>query len=1266
MALNAQQEKIVLTLEGSINVSAGAGTGKTFTLTQRILRCLEHIMDTAPDEPDPIGGILAITFTDKAAAELKSRVRSELLHEARLREDDRLIEAALGVDGSWISTIHGMASQILREHALEFGLDPQFQVLTQDESDAILEQALDDVVGDRHGAHPLLLELIESYKSVSGRFDMASLAALARETMARSYLMPHGAQGISLAHPQTTPADILWEQVANVQAIRPFFDRKGWSKLDAKKIGEYAIAIDEALPRALEWLDTHEDRDFMDPSFEPREFLQRLHALPSMTNRFGKTSKAFAEAMQAYRDAYRCLSRQAVASLGARRAFGLRCLVEALEERIDQIKGIGATHFDNNDLLSLCNEKLGMEENRSILEQYREQFRFIMVDEFQDTDRLQMEIIRKLSRSTTEEDGTEHPLANVCTVGDMQQSIYRFRGGDVRETVKRIVSLQEGPGQLFELTGNYRTHGDILEAVESVFSQENMFGSAFLKLTANCTTLDPDLEAHFRTHPRVTYDFVHGSRSSSRTAGVSGAEARIIAAQAIASHFLHLKEQGVPASKMTLLLGRLTNAPIYVEALRRVGLETMIVGGSVFGRSYEASLVSALLRYAVNGEDSCALIEVLLSPLCNVSDDSLLQMRSSARSGFSTKRSLAVRFLDPDLGEVLSEEDRRSVDMARELLATFRAMVLETSPSQALRTLFVRSGLLYRLRGPKQEAMGADALASAANYLKAMRIVKAIEEQTGGIAAISRRYDIHIATEKEAPGILVSDTSDFVSIMTIHASKGLEFDHVATAELEDGIHAAPVLFAENLADATYIAIDPPFADYKSKEVKDRVRQLEGFDASPEELSLRALDERALEQAIVETEDPARLLTALASYKDLQEEQESKRLLYVAMTRARESLFVSHVELSNPENSEVYHGMFEGIYTAMLDAFSRGEEDFPPDFEGVQGSIRFRRRYLVRERLTEEEALLLGEEARESQEQGSEEEALPQGSSSRNEKDERKGVPFPEHFAMPVYPEPVPLAITSYDPVRSAFASYSSLAAEGKGCSPWSVEEVPLSASTGEFSLPLGNEGEAGDGAALSAVDLGSAFHQVAQVAIEQAKALAPDSRSLQMPSQSILDAQRVRYGLSLSALKRLSFALERWFACPVAKEFAAHEVIAAEVPFTVSVAGEAPLILEGEIDGLAFNDTEEAFLIDYKTGGAAEESAPALKDKHEFQAQCYAYALLRQGFSRIKAHFIRVEQRDPVHPEMPQIITYSYGYDDISDLEMAIRAKSSYAKDERL
>ena len=191
------------------------------------------------------------------------------------------------------------------------------------------------------------------------------------------------------------------------------------------------------------------------------------------------------------------------------------------------------------------------------------------------------------------------------------------------------------------------------------------------------------------------------------------------------------------------------------------------------------------------------------------------------------------------------------------------------------------------------------------------------------------------------------------------------------------------------------------------------------------------------------------------------------------------------------------------------------------------------------------------------------------------------------------------------------------------------------------------------GAQESATALGTAFHRLAQQAIERS-----ERGSLFAPSEEAIRAQIQKEGLSEEQQARLRAALVRWLGSDEAARFAAFENRRAEVPFTVAIGN---FFLEGEIDGLADNGDGAAFLIDYKTGGRADETPEQLDERHRLQASCYAYALMRAGYESVDAHFLRIEHAAADNSRDPQIVPYHFEKTDLSALEALIIDKQKEA-----
>lgn len=1264
MPLNRQQQQIVDALDGSVNVVAGAGTGKTFTLTRRIVACAERALSLDADDADPTSHVLAITFTKKAAAELKSRVRQAFLEESACggERGEAYLRCALRIDNAWVSTIHGMASRILRENALEFGIDPSFRTLSGQGASAVFAEALQRAVDEvMRSDDEELRAYVEGCDVEGDGRTNDTVAAMVERVFDVTGFMPRGLDGIVTRRSTASWREACEPFLAQASLVRRLFELEGWPDGEAGKLADLARQIDAATDALVGWLDRHGARcaSGAEGAFD-RDGLERaVYAFPTTTPKFGKKSDHYEEMLR-YRLEYKLLSERIAMRGASAEAASLVRFARVVKRHMDAIKSAGHTMFTESDLLVVCNEKLSDPANASIVERYRRQFHCIMLDEFQDTDPLQMAIVSKLSACG---DAQDAPLSNVCTVGDMQQSIYRFRGGDVEETQKRIASLKAGRGMQFELSGNYRSHKDVLDAVETVFSRPEAFGEEFLRLEA-CRDEDADgAPALFDGAPRVEFQFVHGKRGGKTDAGVSSTDARAVAAAEIAQHFKGLADKGVPASGMALLLGRMKHADVYAQALRDAGFECVVTGGSVFAGTLPARLVGMLLRFAVNRHDEVPLLGILTSPLFQVSDDALLVLSrrpgGERRGHFALSRSL----LSFEGASELGEDDNAAVLMAKHLLASFSSEARCGSASAALRRLFVRSGYL----GALQAAADAQSLADAGNVAKAIRIVADVEELSLGIAEASARYASVLEHAKEAPGTLATLDSEYVTIMTVHSSKGLEFDHVAIAEMRDGAPSSKrsALVAENVDGSTYLSIRPTkasFARLESYEMHQRVSKftfedagLDPFGDPLDDAGMRPGElkrDRVVRQKrkVAAATSPESMHRALAAYESLQELEEARRLMYVAMTRARESLFVSLCLTTKPSSG--YKGVFGDLYGAAEDALGPAGGGFGDVFRAARASLGASR-------------MLLSS----AEEVDGYFEALGRGPDGDAAQDAACG----GCVQVPVYEDVPAPRVKPFARTRQGLHSYTSLSKglpktfsedEGDGAAE------PLWASSADADddgflvavAPAADEASSGE----SATALGTAFHRLCQASI--LRAVREGLARLPVPAPSDVAAQVRACGLSAAQQARLSRALGLWLDSDLAASFAAHGDLAAEVPFSVVVeAGEdGPFVLEGEIDGLADDGKGNALLVDYKTGssGAALDE---LRERHRLQAQCYSYALLMAGYRRVDAFFVRVEEEAQTagregagRTPQPVAVEYSYSLDDVRSLRDDVAAAYRY------
>lgn len=1269
MALNPQQQRIVSTLDNAVNVAAGAGTGKTYTLTQRIVACVKKVISEEDRVADPMQCVLAITFTNKAAEELRSRVRSALLVEAAQSGDMRLRECALNVDNAWISTIHAMASRILKENALEFGIDPSFELLSEDGANAIFENSLNKVLEQaRLDDDPSIAGLLSKVSMTSSGFNSYSLVSMIDLIASKAKSMPNGFDGIDIPVTRSSPSSLLRKLIDASSDVLDILRFGDWSESDAKNRLAYLDELEAAIAKANEALEVGLQDDFYDDGLDIGEYLEIIFSFPPTTNKFPFRTKIYAQDFSDYRAAYKDVANEVLASVGSVRLQAIIDLAKRVHADMDRVKNSGRTLLSQGDLLRICNERLSDPRNLDIVERYRKRFSYIMIDEFQDTDRLQMSLIAKLARKG---DADGHAgLVNVCTVGDMQQSIYRFRGADVSLAKQRSAELRDIKDAQFELTSNYRSHKAVLDSVEMVFSQREVFGDDFLKLDACSSSLDEDVASKYASLPRINYDFLHCSSKRD----VSTDLAKTVAALKIGAHFKELIDSGVAASRLAILLGRARGADIYQRALSFYGIESVVVKGSIFSGTKEALLVRDALDLAANVDQEECLFRLLSSELFNVSDDDLLKLTfvhgdpSCGSTAFAAGFKELANSLDKDESDMPARFSRSMVSAAKALWM-FIIRARSGSPSAALRGLLLESGLLLRLESQRTENGNVDAasIASAANLNKAIGIVADIEVTSSGIAAVALDYSSYLDTENVTPGTFSTGNSDFVRIITVHSSKGLEYDHVAVAELKSGISNSSRFVVENCGDKTYVAMKALDSEFLDPQTAKKASKVCGFTFEGDDDA--CYGESDVDAAFASS-DPAKAFLCISEHSKQQDLEEARRLLYVAMTRARETLYISHVCSTDP--GKPYKGIYHDIESALDSHFSIDDEAKTQASDMVQMPIRYVREVLSFDGFSTDELAAISFI--------SDSYADSNLSYDEDNVDGEQPISVDREFLIPQYNEAPSRDFKGYSAGREGVHSYTSLSkgiyhditsalghTEGhevtKGANVKDSDVIRLSLShdveadgdTIDANRPVSDDDKA--------TDLGTAFHRLAQLAIIEGSSAADSGSSCRIskPDDARVQAQVRSCGLSEVQFVRLRQALDLWFDSDECAMLGSYGSIAAEVPFCVQIDdGNGGFILEGEIDALATRDDGCCLFVDYKTGGSIDEDAHTLHEKHLLQSQCYAYALLCAGFDRVDAHFVRVEQCVEETGE-PQIVKYSYGSDDINVLRDAIVCAHGYS-----
>lgn len=1214
MALTIGQEKCVNTLDEPLAVSAGAGSGKTFTLTRRIVHALEsgYLSD--------IDQVLAITFTSKAAGEIKSRVKGAL-------RAGGMTEQALKTDEAWISTIHGMCSRILRAHALELGIDPAFKVADEAVVKTLLDASLEEVLGGRddlvtvaEGISPQRLDaLFASFDVHPAGPRTASVEGMVRQLVEAASAHPDGMASVVMP-PEAPGAIKLLVQLTDVAET-------AYVLADAVKPGstrdKFLAATQDALEGARELIGRGGSDE---PTY--RRVLSVMNGFPVPGRNFGKNTP-YGEQAAELAEQYCAIAAQARCGLVQEQLATLIDVAKSVTDAFTRRKR-EAGLLDNNDLLSFASR--AFRDHPAIQAAYADRFKLVMVDEFQDTDQLQVDMIKRMAGEG---------FSRMCTVGDAQQSIYRFRGADVSVYRRHLGDVRRrNPEGIIELPDNFRSHGDVLALCDRIFEQPQVFGSEFMSLAPART--ESEVEHPFLPDgPRVQ---VQVTVAPSR--GVASSDAAAIAARRVAKAFSEFAAAGHWPGDMVVLLGGMGRANVYAEALRAENLPCVVAGGSIFNRAPEVALMVRLAQAIANPKWTSALFEVLSSELFALSADDLLELSTGMdeERGIPRRRAFDQGFRHIERKVASGCAVSPALAACASLMRRASEQVGNVALADIMQGIVADSGWLARL-----EAAGPEGLARAGNVYKAIRMARDIEA-TGGVgpAAVAEELALRVELAKEAPGALSAEGGDFVRIMTVHASKGLEFPIVAVAELRDDAARSQALECCSIEGRTYVSLD---GGHVLERLKEKSSSLVAKSGSYQPFC--EFDDEELAAMVSRSQLPADRRAAIKLHEERGEAAEARRLLYVALTRAKEALVVSmRGKSSKVDATGLSKSCWGDVQSALVGeccAFEPGVSMF--DFGG-QRPARVECVHLTPEYVEEQLGAAGAADGAVSQVDG--EQAADQPAAGGSPiggfaADGGSGVGEPGTIVLPVVGPYEPERGKPYAGARAGVFSYSSIAEGGEEFADFSVEDAADDA--------VGAAWSARD--ADAATSLGTAFHRLAQLA---ALAWRPGC-ALERPDVERQQALERSCGLSAEQCDRLDAALERWFASDIAARVGACESVSAEAPFLVRVGSPCDAAyLEGEIDLLACvapagtreQPAGSALVVDYKTGGSPTEGAEQLHEKHLLQATCYAYAVLLEGYAQVECVFVRVEQDRADAPGQPQTVSYRFDAADADEMGRAL------------
>ena len=811
-----EQKQAIETIDCNVAVSAGAGSGKTKVLVARFMYILEQSL--AQKKPLEAANILAITFTRKAAGEMKTRIRqsiSDKINEDKLNASFWRKQLQ-NLERAQITTIHGLCSRILRENPVEAQLDPGFTVAEDFEGQQFVKDCvaryLRQALTQENAALRRLLHIYGASsftKQVSGLLpQLADITGRLGDGEQQDLTQPYRE---FLAACEGWKEELLLALTELVEQRESLTSKTSQGRKTLNLLAELFVQVQSEL-RA-----------------EKTDFTTLDNVLGGMQAR-GNVKELLLD----IRDLCNKLRQQELVKNAIPVVQDWQTVLQELEEYISQQKvQLELLTFDDLELQAL--ELL--QSNEQVRRKYHERFRYIMVDEFQDTNERQRQLIYLLcGDSMTELEGSK-----LFIVGDAKQSIYRFRGAEVRVFAEVQRELAKRGGSLLKLSKNFRSIKGVLTACNI----------AFKELLGEDTSRDVYFEALDYNKDVV----IEPVLLEVGYAQEQKPQRRRLEAAAVAQKMreLHDNEQ-VAYGQMTVLLEAMTECAVIAAELENKNIPYVIIDGKGFYERQEVLDLLHLLTVLHNRYRSLELAGVLRSPYFGLDDATLTQLFLRGAD------SLWQALQEADTACLPAEQGAR-VQRARKLLTQLRSYAalyaLPELLAELWRVLAVEAVLSVQKHGESKLA-NACKLRDEATAFCAGR-----QASLGDWLA-----QVEAVRESNAKATTANlDAEEAVQIMTIHKSKGLEFNTVFLPQLDRKGQSDTSVIKYNRQYG--LGIKAPLAD----------------------------------GALVSTA----VLDAIKKFDKQREREEYVRKLYVAMTRAEERLIMSGaVEGSRTEDEGIMH------------------------------------------------------------------------------------------------------------------------------------------------------------------------------------------------------------------------------------------------------------------------------------------------------------------------------------------------------------------------
>ncbi len=776
-----------------LSVEAGAGTGKTSLLTEKYIDLLRK-KKARPHE------IVAVTFTEKAASELRDRIRRELESKGEREWVDDL-------DRAPITTIHSFAASLLRERPLEAGIEPNFEQLDAVGATLFLRKKYEDWLPEA-----LEKDRTPLTRAMSVGFSLDMIRNIAME------LYDH--RDLLTALPSPRPVEGNWESFENEMIDLYQFAEKHCVQTE-----------DEGFKSILRLSNELELVRNSPPAISERAILTRFEVKAGKGAQKNWDSPDHAKEFKTRMAELKAKLEPFIKSHREALFFDLLTWASTFVTYVEEAKRReGKLDFD--DLLLLSRKLLAS--NEEVCRYFQKRFHYILVDEFQDTDPIQAELMWRISAQETGASWRELKLkpGKLVLVGDPKQSIYRFRRAEI-DLYRATTDQLTRQGERVIISQNFRSSEPLIGWINTLFS--SLLGDSYKPLAANTD------------HPvgqRKPILFIESPEVPKK---LDAGETRRLESEAIASILRELlssknyfitdrknKElRPIRPGDIAILFPVTTGVDIYEEALRDYSIPFSLEGGHLFFQRQEVHGFLATLEAIDRPTDPVAVVAALHSIFFGLSDQDLLTLHSMEPA--FDYRKITTRNLAPHIGAAIS------------LLQKFHDLAPTLLPSKLIFDLMEESALIPITLARKH---GEQATANIEKLYSMARALEQAGESSLGMFVRWARERAREGDEQSESPLSTPEENDRVRLLTIHKSKGLEF---------------PVVVWANFGGTR---------DRSENVIADRLNASLEFRRKASGVYFQT---KTFEEA--------------AEREKARRDEERKRLLYVAGTRARDLLII---------------------------------------------------------------------------------------------------------------------------------------------------------------------------------------------------------------------------------------------------------------------------------------------------------------------------------------------------------------------------------------